>query len=45
MKSNIKYNDDFFQIAEVRPQIRRKKISYIETFAGGYGNIGNALII
>ena len=45
MKTNIEYNDDFFQIAEVRRQIRRKKISYIETIAGGYGNIGNALII
>ena len=45
MKTNIEYNDDFFQIAEVRKQSRRKKISYIETIADGYGNIGNALII
>jgi hypothetical protein len=45
MKTNIEYDDDFFQIAEVKQQIRRKKISYIETISGGYGNIGNALII
>jgi hypothetical protein len=45
MKTNIEYDDDFFQLAEVKQQIRRKKIIYIETIAGGYGNIGNALII
>lgn len=45
MKSNIDYNDDFFHLTEVKRQIRRKKINYIETIAGGYGNIGNALII
>ena len=45
MKTNIEYNDDFFQLTEVREQIKRKKISYIKTISGGYGNIGNGLII
>lgn len=45
VKPNIEYNDEFFQLKEVKEQIKRKKIIYIETLAGGEGNIGNALII
>ena len=47
MKTNIEYDDDFYQLAEVKEQIKRKNISYIETIAPGYGygNIGNALIL
>ena len=44
-ETNIEYNDDFFQLAEVKEQIKRKNITYIETISGGYGNIGNALIM
>ena len=44
-ETNIEYNDDFFQLAEVKEQIKRKNITYIETITGGYGNIGNALIM
>ena len=44
-ETNIEYNDDFFQLAEVKEQTKRKNIAYIETISGGYGNIGNALIM
>ena len=47
MKTNIEYDDDFYQLPEVKEQIKRKNISYIETIApgDGCGNIGNALIL
>jgi hypothetical protein len=45
MKTNIKYDDEIFQLAEVKEQIKKKNISYIETISGGFGNIGNALIM
>ena len=45
MKTNIKYDDEIFQLAEVKEQIKKKNISYIETISGGSGNIGNALIM
>jgi hypothetical protein len=47
MKTNIDYDDDFYQLPEVKVQIKRKNISYIETIAPGVGceNIGNALIL
>ena len=32
MKTNIEYDDDFFQIAEVKQQIRRKKLVILKQF-------------
>ena len=45
VKTNIDYNDDFFKLSFVKRNIKRKKIRYIETIAGGKGNLGNALIM
>jgi len=45
VKTNIDYNNDFFKLAFVKRDIKRKNISYIETIAGGHGNLGNALIM
>ena len=43
--SNIDYTDEFFNLKEVKMQIKAKKISKVETITGGYGHIGNALIM
>ena len=45
IKSNIDSKYDFFQIKEVNDQIQKKNLTYIETLSGGYGNIGNVLIM
>ena len=44
-KSNIDDNDEFFQIKEVKTQIKQKNLTNIETITGGYGHIGNALMM
>ena len=44
-KSNIDYTDEFFQLKEVKRQIHLKKLYKVETITGGYGNIGNALMM
>ena len=47
-KTNIEYDDNFFQLREVKQQIKKKNLTYIETIAnenGNIGNMGNALII
>lgn len=43
--TNIDMTDDFFQIKEVIEQIIRNNLTYIETITGGFGKIGNALMI
>ena len=45
IKSNIDSKYDFFQIKEVNDQIQKKNLTYIETLSGGYGNVGNVLIM
>ena len=44
-KSNIDYNNEFYKLKEVKLQILLKNLTNIETIAGGYGNVGNALIM
>lgn len=44
-KTQINFNDEFLQIKEIRQQIIKKNLTYIETISGGIGNIGNALIM
>ena len=44
-KSNIDTDKEFFQITQVRQQIYRKNINYVDTISGGKGNVGNALIM
>ena len=44
-KNNINNFDEFFLIPEVKKQIIRNNITYIETIYGGNGKIGNALIM
>ena len=47
-KTNIEYDDNFFQLREVKQQIKKKNLTYIETIANeneNIGNMGNALII
>ena len=45
IKTNIDLNDEFFRIKEVKQQIFKKNLTYIETLAGPSSNIGNALIV
>lgn len=42
---NIDYNDEFFKIKEVNEQIINNNINQVKTLSGGFGNVGNALII
>lgn len=44
-KTNIDYNEEFFQIREVSQQIYNKSLKYISTIAGGRAAIGNSLIM
>ena len=44
-KTNIDYNNEFFKIREVKEQIEKKKLKYINTIFGGKAKIGNALIL
>ena len=44
-KSNIDYTDEFFMLKEVKLQINSKNITNVDTITGGYGHIGNALIM
>ena len=44
-KSNIDYNDEFFNLKEVKRQMHLKKLKKVQTITGGYGHIGNALIM
>lgn len=44
-KSNIDYTDEFFKLKEVQFQIRKKNLTYVDTISGGYGKVGNALIM
>ena len=44
-KTNIDFNDEFFQLKEVKQQITKKNLTFIETISGGIGKLGNALII
>lgn len=37
--------DEFFQSPEIKSQIYKKNLTFIETISGGKGNIGNALIM
>ena len=43
--SKIDLSDEFFDIKSVKAQIKNKNLTYIETLSGGYGNVGNALIM
>ena len=43
--SKIDLSDEFFDIKSVKEQIKNKNLTYIETLSGGYGNVGNALIM
>ena len=43
--SNIALSDEFFDIKSVKEQIKNKNLTYIETISGGYGKIGNALMM
>ena len=45
LKSNIDPKYEFFQIKTVNEQIKKKNLTYIETLSGGFGNVGNALIM
>jgi hypothetical protein len=40
-KTNIEYDDNFFQLREVKQQIKKKNLTYIETIGSENGNIGN----
>lgn len=44
-KSNINFNNEFFQIKEVIEQIKKNNLKNVNTIFGGKGNIGNALLI
>ena len=44
-KSNIDYIDDFFKLKEVQLQIHLKNLTNVDTIAGGYGHVGNALMM
>ena len=44
-KSNIDLNDEFFMIKTVKEQINTKNLTFINTISGGYGHVGNALIM
>lgn len=44
-KPNIYYNDQFFQLREVKNQMHQKKLKKVKTISGGYGKIGNALMM
>lgn len=44
-KTNIDLNDEFFSLKSVKEQIKNKNLTYIKTLSGGYGHIGNALIM
>ena len=43
--SKMDLSDEFFNIKSVKEQIKNKNLTYIETISGGYGNVGNALIM
>lgn len=45
MKTNIDFNDEFFRMTEIKQQIQRKNIKYVDTLAGPALNVGNSLII
>ena len=45
IKSNIDLEHEFILMKSVQNQIHNKNLTRIETIAGGYGKIGNALII
>lgn len=43
--TNIDFNDEFFKLNEVKLKIKEKNLKRVDTIAGGYGHIGNALIM
>jgi len=43
--SNINYKDKFFNLNEVRQQIKSKNLTYINTILPGNAKIGNSLIV
>ena len=43
--SKIDLSDEFYDIKSVNEQIKNKNLTNIETISGGYGNVGNALIM
>lgn len=43
-KTNIYYKE-FFQSPEIKSQIYKKNLTFIETISGGKGNVGNALVM
>ena len=43
--SNINYKDKFFNLNEVRRQIKSKNLTYINTILPGNAKIGNSLIV
>ena len=45
IKSNIDLDHEFILMKSVQNQIHNKNLTRIETIAGGYGKIGNALIM
>ena len=45
LKTNLDLYYEFFQIKSVKDQIQKKNLTYIETLSGGFGNVGNALIM
>ena len=45
IKSNIDFDHNFILMKTVQDQIHNKNLTSIKTIAGGYGKIGNALIM
>ena len=44
-KSNIDLSDEFFSLKSVKEKINNTNLTFIQTLSGGYGHVGNALLM
>jgi hypothetical protein len=44
-KSNIDLSDEFFSLKSVKEKIKNTNLTFIQTLSGGYGHVGNALLM
>jgi len=44
-ESNFDLSDEFFSLKSVKEKINKTNITFIQTLSGGYGHVGNALLM